>query len=161
MRKLETLRVIYAEFISRLSTDEEFLRMPEREWEKELRISRTTLAKWQEQMRVDGTWTRIVEGWRSAYDRFKPQVDMAVIQKAIREGDMKACELFYQKMEGWSPKNALELTRGKEYEGMDNKALFLEMLKSMTPEERRSLVSSSPTEKIEMKTGEDPTCRTE
>lgn len=145
VRDLEVLKIKKEEFLSRLRSDEDFLEMAHREWEKEIGVARCTLEKWMAGFVADGTMAKIVDGWRSQYDRFKPAIDLALIKKA-KQGDTKAIELFYQKMEGWSVRQGMDLTVNKQYESLDNKDLMREMMKTMTVEEKQKLIDGNATD---------------
>jgi hypothetical protein len=58
-------------------------------------------------------------------------------------GNVKAIELYYRKMEGWEPKNAVEVSRGRDgVSGMSNEELIKSMILEMGAEDRRKFLDS-------------------
>lgn len=144
VRKKEMIDAIRAEFDMRLRTDEHFLRMSKIEQAKEVGCGVSTIEKWVSQTDMGA----VVAGWRAQYDKFKPSIDMALIKKAQR-GDTKAIELFYQKMEGWSARQGVDLNVTKQFDGMDNKELMRQALQGMTDSERLDILKIPTVEKAE------------
>lgn len=64
------------------------------------------------------------------------------LMKEVRKGNTKAIELFYRRIEGWEPKQGMELTRGKdkEMEGKSNLELAKMIVADLSEEDRKQLL---------------------
>lgn len=73
------------------------------------------------------------------------EVDAALFREATAEGgDAKHKELFYRRIEGWEPKTAMELSKGKDKD-LDNAAVFQAMKDAMamlSPEQKAELLGT-------------------
>jgi len=79
------------------------------------------------------------------------EVDDGLHRKA-RGGDAVAAKLWYE-IHGWSPKQNLEITKGrdKELDGKANFDLLRELVKGLSPAEKAELMGSVPQGAIESK----------
>ena len=102
--------------------DPEFLLKTQDEQCEELEISRVTLWKWKKEITPE-QWEKIRDGARQAYAQHAPQVDLALIGKA-QKGDVKAIELFFQRYEGWSVKQNMEILNKSDLAGMSKEELL-------------------------------------
>jgi hypothetical protein len=86
-------------------------------------------------------WEELKATYRKAACMFAPAIDMALIKKAVR-GDTKAIELFYTRMEGWTPRTGLDVTAGAggDVRRLDTKELLGQLMGGMTEGERRALL---------------------
>ena len=100
----------------------EYLANPENElfsrcaWaEKILKIDRSVMYR-----HFNGDELTAIEGEalnrrRARYGIKLAQVDKALFDKAIGEGDVKAIELIYKKFENWNPNQKIEISTGDSF----------------------------------------------
>lgn len=116
-------------------------------------IETATVQKWMKQV-PDEYLAEALKEMREKSARASIDVDAALYRESVRdEGDAKHKELFYRRIEGWVPKQDMELTRGRDKE-LDSRAnfdLLKELVKGLSPEEKRQLLGNAPMEAIETK----------
>jgi len=132
-RSKEEWREMKEKYLVRLE-DEAFFRMTQGQQAREMGVSMETIKKW----RATTDWKERTGKYREKYWYFGPQVDMAVIRRALT-GDMRAAELYYARFEGWVAKSGVELTVGK-LDGKTNAELMAEYLREMSGAERAKLM---------------------
>lgn len=118
-------------------------------------VSLPTLQKWMIQV-PDEYLAEALKVQREKSARRSLEVDAALYREATRdEGDAKHKELYYRRIEGWVPKQDMELSRGrdKELDGKANFDLLKELFKGLSPEEKRSLIGEVPQGAIELNSG--------
>ena len=104
---------------------------------EELGIEQSTVWRWRDKMSLE-EWNEIRDHYRGGYGRYAPIIDHALIKKAAK-GDMKAVELFYQRMEGWSLKSGMDVTVTKSYGEMTQQELVKAIIGQLTPAEKELL----------------------
>lgn len=122
-----------ADYVARLE-DSEFFRLSQARQAKEMGVSVETIKNW----RGSIDWKGNAAKYRERYWYFGPQVDMAVIRKAMK-GDLRAAELYYQRFEGWMPRAGVEFSAGK-MDGKTNAELMVEYLNGLDAGERAKLL---------------------
>lgn len=122
-----------AEYVAKLE-DDEFFRMSQGRQAAMMGVSVDTVKAWRQTI----DWKGNAAKYRERYWYFGPQVDMAVIRKAMK-GDLRAAELYYQRFEGWMPRSGVELSAGA-LDGKTNGELMVEYLSGMDAGERAKLL---------------------
>jgi len=102
--------------------DPEFFMKTQDEQCEELGISRVTLWKWKKEF-SPAEWEKIRDGARQTYAQYAPAVDMALMEKA-KKGDVKAIELFFQRYEGWSVKQNMEILNKSDLSSLSKEQLL-------------------------------------
>lgn len=118
----------------RMLEDDDFFRMSQGRQASALGVSVDTVKAWRQTI----DWKGNAAKYRERYWYFGPQVDMAVIRKALK-GDLRAAELYYQRFEGWVAKSGVELSVGK-MDGKTNAELMVEYLRELGEVERAKLM---------------------
>jgi hypothetical protein len=116
-----------------------------------LGVNESTVRKWWKEC-PDDYMAEALKVMREKSARDSLEVDAALKREATVEGgDAKHKELYYRRIEGWVPKQDMELTRGrdKELDGKANFDLLRELVKGLSPEERRQLIGEVPQGAIE------------
>lgn len=114
-----------------------------------LEVTTVTVRNWENAL-SDEEWKKALETSRNRHAKTSLKVDAAVVKESLN-GNVKASELFYRRIEGWAPKSGMELTRGADGD-LDEKGdreLLVGLLASLTPEERRSLLQDAENAKFE------------
>lgn len=116
-----------------------------------LGVTQGTISQWKNGVPVS-VWDSALKVSRERHAQLSLEVD-ASLMKQCREGNVKAMDLYYRRIEGWVPKQDMELTRGrdKELDGKANFELLRELVKGLSPEERRELIGNVPDGAIELK----------
>jgi hypothetical protein len=102
--------------------DPDLLLLPQDEQCEQLEISRVTLWKWKKEI-SPAEWEKIRDGARATYAQHAPLVDMALIEKA-KKGDPKSIELFFQRYEGWSVKQNMEILNKTDLAALSKEQLL-------------------------------------
>lgn len=120
----------------------EFHVMSEGEKADAIGISLKTLSKWEIQVPDEYLADALRKSReRSARQSFK--VDAALMKECLA-GNVKALDLYYRRIEGWVPKQDMELSRGrdKDLDARANFDLLKELVKGLSPEDRAELLSA-------------------
>lgn len=66
----------------------------------------------------------------------------ASLMRECKAGNVKAMDLYYRRIEGWVPKQDMELSRGrdKELDGKANFELLKALVQGLSPEQKRELL---------------------
>lgn len=122
----------------------EFWEMGDNEKGASLGITDTTVRKWLIQV-PDSVLAAALKLQRERSVRRSLEVD-SYLMKQCKEGNVKAMELYYRRIEGWEPKQAMELSRGrdKELEQVDTVDLIKGLMEGMSAEQRKRLVEGFP-----------------
>ena len=109
-------------------------------------VSESTLTKWMIQC-PDEYLANALKVMREKSAKQSLAVDAALYREATRdEGDAKHKELFYRRIEGWVPKQDMELSRGrdKELDAAANFDLLKELVKGLSPAQKLELLGKTP-----------------
>lgn len=103
-------------------------------------ISIMTFQRWMIQV-PDEVLAESLKRMRERFARQSFKVDSALLEEC-KKGNVKAMDLYYRRIEGWVPKQDMELTRGrdKELDGKANFELLKELVKGLSPSERAELL---------------------
>jgi hypothetical protein len=118
----------------------EFHEMVNQERADAIGVSFQTLQKWMIQVPDEYLGDALrVSRERSA--KRSLEVDAALMTEC-RKGNVKAMDLYYRRIEGWVPKQDMELTRGrdKELDGKANFELLKQLFNGLSPAEKTELV---------------------
>jgi len=119
--------------------DIEFFRKTCKDQARELGVSEGCVFRWKQAMTIS-EWEEVRDHFREGYAKFAPMVDFALIRKAT-QGEMKAVELFYQRMENWNPKTGMDISVTRKYGEMDQRELMKAIVGTLTPSEREMLAA--------------------
>lgn len=103
-------------------------------------VSISTISKWMVQV-PDSYLAEALKVSRERSASRSLEVD-ASLMRQCREGNVKAMDLYYRRIEGWAPKTGMELTRGVDPEmaEKDDKALLVALMQGLSEEERAEVV---------------------
>ena len=154
-REIAEIDLLYRKWMDRLY-DPGFRTSSFTEQSKEIGVSGPTISKWRREMSNE-KWANILKISRQNVALPSFEIDGA-LYKAAMGGDVQAMKLWKEAMEGWSSKQNIELTRGKDQE-LTSEGLFADIrdiLKTLNPEQKAMLaqdlaspVDPSPSEVIE------------
>lgn len=138
----ETFAQVYAKrqsFLEMLNYPE-FHEMKNQDQADALEITVMTLLKWKK-MVPDDYLASALKLQRERHAKRSLETDSSLM-KEVRKGNVKAIELFYRRIEGWEPKQAMELSRGKdkELEGKSNLELARMIVADLSEEDRKQLM---------------------
>ena len=119
-----------------------------------LDVSTVTVRNWENSL-SDEEWKKALETARGRSGRMSLKVDAAVTKESLN-GNTKAAELYYRRIEGWAPKSGMELTRGEDgnLSKAGDRELLVGLLASLSAEERAGLMAEAA--RTEMKVPAEP-----
>jgi len=114
-----------------------------------LGVSEQTIGRWWRQV-PDDYMDEALKTARARHARQSFEVDSALMREC-KGGNVKAMDLYYRRIEGWVPKQDMELSRGRDKE-LDSQANF-ELLKALvaglSPEQKAELLKEGGAGAIE------------
>lgn len=128
----------FYEYESRLLTDLDFLESSKAAQAEALGVDRETTRRWAD----DIDWARVAESARRLYAREFPAVASALLKRIRKNGDPRAVELFWQRMDRWSPKSSLEVSKGgpEGIESIPTDDLVAMALRTLPPGELEAVI---------------------
>lgn len=114
-------------------------------------IEESTVKQWMMQV-PDEYLGEALKISRERHARQSFEVD-ASLMRECKEGNVKAMDLYYRRIEGWVPKQDMELSRGrdKELDSRANMDLLRELVKGLSPSEKAELLGNGVVGALEAK----------
>jgi hypothetical protein len=91
---------------------------------KELNVSVVTVLKWHKDA-SPAFWKNVDSTIQSQHAQFAPKIYMSLVREA-EKGSLGHQELFFKRMQGWSPINKNQDVKGAEFEGKSDAELEAE-----------------------------------
>lgn len=107
----------------------------------EIGVGVATIGRWVSEA-SPAFWKNVAETIRNQYARFAPEIDIALIEQA-KGGSLGHQQLYYQRFEGWSPKQTNEnINKNADLDGMTLEEKKAEALKVFSLEELEKAIAA-------------------
>ncbi len=99
---------------------------------KELGVASQTIANWKKDA-SPAFWKNVADTIATQHARFAPAIYASLVREA-EKGSLGHQELFFKRMQGWSPKQTNEnLNRNVELEGKTDEEILMEVMRKADP----------------------------
>lgn len=113
---------------------------------KAVGVSHPVIKRWYEEMKPE-TWANILKTTREVAAEQSLEIDLALFRKA-KAGDVAAIKLWKESIEGWSPRQNVDITAraGGDITKAEQDDLLKSLLQGMTEEDIKRLKEAPPKE---------------